>query len=256
MSLPTASIRETLTLQGVETESNIAQIVGSTDDVYRLADRILELHPQALLGHIAPEEALFMAQLALVTGATVLTDDAEVKVYQKNNGERVIMLSVFYYQRRAREAGGVMYYPETREMTASERQMYQVQSGDVAVLCRGIAFRDLERLRGIDMPMTLILGDSNNPAGAMSTGWAVVTREEMDSSRPETGGTWRRTAERRAEKHLLKKLFGLPDPRLHVGQTLPAIEQVLAEKKKRVDDMFPKDYSTEDFNRDFFGYED
>lgn len=214
-TLPVKSTRNSGMLAAVDPDTIVAQRVGATMDVYALADRILELHPQA--NDISDEEALYMAQLSLVTGASVMTDDAEVKIYTKRSGERIIMLSVFYFERRAREAGHVMYFPESREMTGQERTRYQVQGTDLAVISKGIAFTELERLRELGVSMNQILGNKDNRDGCLITGWGVVSQKEMDEGRPETGGTWYRTAERRAKKHLLKKIFGLPDPRLQVG---------------------------------------
>ena len=191
------------------------------ESILQLAQRVLDFYPASK--SITTEEAMQMAQMALMTGANPLGEEPEIKIYEEG-GKRVIMLSVTYYERRAREAGGVMYYPEARHMTAQERSGYLVDDGDLAIICLGIPVSRVRELRQMEFGINMILGNGRDDTGMLQVGWGIVSSKEMSSTRqPEIGGTWRKTAERRAVKHLLKKLFGLPDPQLHLqGEAVSA----------------------------------
>lgn len=179
----------------------VEQIYGSDTELNRLALRILEVHPQA--GIMQEDGCLYMAQMALATGAYALPAElGEIQVWRDEQGKLVFMLGYAYHQRVMDSQGGGMWWPTPREMTSAERVQYKVLGDDVGYICGLIRAKDMQWLTSLGIPAAEVIDN------VKYVGTAVVTADEIANQKPPIARTWASVGLRRAGKDAMSRAFG------------------------------------------------
>ena len=185
----------------VENEMYLGRPI-NRDIVTEFADTLNGVHPQA--GELGTRGLRTLAELALVTGANPLPGTNGIHVFM-DKGKIAFDFGIGFWRSQVEMEGGILWIFRPRPMTEDEREYYGVIENQTASICSAALKRDLFGLMrearefGIDMS----LRDAKEEIGRI--GSAIVDNSEYKKK----GRTHQWTADKRAEKDLLRQLVPL-----------------------------------------------
>lgn len=164
--------------------------------VREMGDRLMMLHPAA--AKLGKPAMLGLGQLAIMLGANPLPGAGELDVWpDKKSGQPRFNIGVAFFRRRAGELGGVAWRVKPRSMTEEERAEYGIKDGELASIC--------EACSKADMFQALKEGLTADAVWSFFSRIGVGTVDKREF--PKTGRPLIWTAQKRAEKDCLNKLF-------------------------------------------------
>lgn len=213
---------------GLKAGSPLAGVYGNEDDLYALAQRIMDVHSFA--EEMGEEGCLYMAQIALATGARPLPEElGEIPVWRdKKTGELIFMLGFPYFVRVMESHGGGVWWPTARSMSKEERTEYKVFGDDLGYVCGLLRKSDVEIVSKLNVNPEEMLGNMRY------VGIGKVSVEEMAEGKPPIGRTWASVGMRRASKDAVAKAFGTSLKPYVLDGPRPQPDQ---EKPKRFTDL-------------------
>lgn len=175
------------------TGTQLAQY-GQREVVVELAKRMMMLHPQAK--EVGKSAMMAVAQLAILIGANPLPNTNEIHV-GKSQGRVFIDIGINFYERRARELGGILWVVKPRTMNAGERNMFAVEDTDLAAYCCAVRRDDWRELTKGGMTTVEVF------EAVSEDGIGTVKR----SATPKAGRPLVWTALKACRKDLYRKMF-------------------------------------------------
>lgn len=200
----------------VKVENTALAAYGEREVVRELVSRLLKFHPAAK--EVGMPGMIMAAQLAILMGASPIPGTNEIHIWRDNRGNIIVAPGINYWERRARQQGGVFWDIEPRPMTEDEKRMYRITPNDLAAICRGVRLADLTDWIGKGLPPEAALrGFGRIGLGVCSTR-TYSWKDEQDFSERKQGRPLIWTAIKRARTDCLKNLFPvIPGERVEGG---------------------------------------
>lgn len=125
----------------VKVEDTALAAYGEREVVRELVSRLMKFHPAA--SEVGMPGMIMAAQLAILMGASPIPGTNEIHVWKDNRGNIIVSPGINYWERRARQQGGIFWDIEPRPMNEEERRQYAIPPSDLAAICRGVRLADL-----------------------------------------------------------------------------------------------------------------
>lgn len=254
----------------VQTVEDKIAAYGNSAQMRAMVERIMQIHPGiAVIARKSPDKGIkaasLAAQFAIAAGASPIPSTNEIHVWVDNRDNLNVDLGINYWRRKADEGGGVWYVVKPRPMTEEERKQYGVDGEhDVAAIAIGCQYSKILEAVSAGIPFEVaedrfsLIGTGLASSKSNNNGYVADKKSGRSVS-------W--TAEKSAEKDLLKKIFpfthGQPQSlgaglqRDSNGMIIPSYEMVspisIGDDYQYSEEV--KDLDVDEINDDLFGSE-